>query len=62
MAAFEEKYDEEFGVGISLNAQNLVDTRKFEVRLPDVVIQVKNGKIRSCEEQAHPMSVDEVDW
>ena len=31
-------------------------------KMADVVIQVKNGKIRSCEEQAHPMSVDEVDW
>ena len=40
VAAFEEKYDEEFGFGMSLNAQNLVNPKKFEVRLPDVVINV----------------------
>ena len=31
-------------------------------KMADVVIRVKNGKIQSCEEQANPMSVDEVDW
>ncbi len=31
-------------------------------KMADVVIRVKNGKIQSCEEQAEPMSVDEVDW
>ena len=30
-------------------------------KMADVVIRVKNGKIQSCEEQANPMSVDEVD-
>ena len=40
VAAFETQYDEQFGLGMSLNAQNLVDTKKFEVRMPDVVIQV----------------------
>ena len=28
----------------------------------DVVIRVKNGKIKSVEEQAAPLSADEVDW
>ena len=40
VAAFEEKYDEQFGFGMSLNAQNLVNPKKFEVRTPDVIIQV----------------------
>ena len=40
MAAFEEKYDAEFGAGIDLGAQNIVNEKKFEVRTPDVVIQV----------------------
>lgn len=31
-------------------------------KMADVVVRVKNGKIRSCEEQAEPMSADEVDW
>ena len=31
-------------------------------RMADVVIRVRNGKIRSCEEQAHPVSADEVEW
>ena len=31
-------------------------------KMADVVIYVKNGKIKSCEEQAEPMSVDEVEW
>ena len=31
-------------------------------KMADVVIRVKNGKIRSCEEQAEPLSVDEIDW
>ncbi len=31
-------------------------------RMADVVIRVKNGKIRSIEEQAEPMSADEVEW
>ena len=38
--AFEEKFDAEFGAAYSLTAQNIVETRKFEVRTPDVVIQV----------------------
>ena len=31
-------------------------------KMADVVIRVKNGKIRSCEEQAAPMDVEEVEW
>ena len=40
VSAFEEKYDADFGATIELSAQNIVDERKFEVRTPDVVIQV----------------------
>lgn len=31
-------------------------------KMADVVIRVKNGRIQSCEEQAVPLSVEEVDW
>ena len=31
-------------------------------KMADVDIRVKNGKIKSCEEQAEPMSADEVEW
>ncbi len=31
-------------------------------KMADVVIRVKNGKIKACEEQEHPLSVEEVDW
>ena len=31
-------------------------------KMADVVIRVKNGKIRSVEEQDEPMSADEVEW
>ncbi len=31
-------------------------------KMADVVIRVKNGRIRSVEEQAEPMSADEVEW
>ena len=40
LAAFEEKYDAEFGQGISLSAVNIAEPKKFEVRTPDVVVQV----------------------
>ena len=40
LAAFEEKYDDQFGQGISLNAVNIAEPKKFEVRTPDVVLQV----------------------
>ena len=31
-------------------------------KMADVVIRVKNGRIRSVEEQAAPLSADEVEW
>ena len=31
-------------------------------KMADVVIRVKNGKIKSCEEQTNPLNTDEVDW
>lgn len=31
-------------------------------KMADVVIRVKNGKIKSCEEQINPVSADEVEW
>lgn len=31
-------------------------------RMADVVIRVKNGKIKSVEEQKYPLSADEVEW
>ena len=40
LAAFEEKYDAEFGQGMELRAVNIAEPKKFEVRTPDVVVQV----------------------
>ena len=31
-------------------------------KMADVVVRVKNGRIQSCEAQAAPLSVEEVDW
>lgn len=31
-------------------------------KMADVVIRVKNGKIKSCEEQPSPMAAEEVEW
>lgn len=31
-------------------------------KMADVVIRVKNGQIKSCEEQQTPMNADEVEW
>ena len=31
-------------------------------KMADVVIRVKNGKIKSVEDQPNPLSADEVDW
>lgn len=31
-------------------------------KMADVVVRVKNGKIKSYEEQADPVSADEIDW
>jgi len=38
--AFGEKYEEEFGPDMELSPRTLVDNRQFEVRTPDVKIQV----------------------
>lgn len=37
---FEEKYDSEFGVDTEISPQNIIDTKQFEVRTPDVTIRV----------------------
>ena len=31
-------------------------------KMADVVIRVKNGRIKACEEQEKPLKVEEVDW
>ncbi len=38
--AFEKKFDESFGQGATLAPRNLVDTGRFELKTPDVVIKV----------------------
>ncbi|ADU27649.1 DUF4317 domain-containing protein [Ethanoligenens harbinense] len=40
VSAFDEKYDAEFGADTELSPRNIVDTKKFEVRTPDVTIHV----------------------
>lgn len=40
VTAFEERYREQFGNGMDVNAVNVVDTKQFEVRTPNVVIRV----------------------
>ena len=40
MTAFEEKYDTEFGVDTEISPRNIIDTKQFEVRTPDVTIRV----------------------
>lgn len=40
VAAFEEKYDAEFGADAGLSPRNIVDPKQFEVRTPDVTIRV----------------------
>ena len=40
VAAFEQRYQEQFGGGMDVSAVNVVDTRQFEVRTPNVVIKV----------------------
>lgn len=40
MAAFDEKYDAGFGADVELSPRNIVDTKQFEVRTPDVTIHV----------------------
>ena len=31
-------------------------------KMADVIVRVRNGRILSCEEQEHPLAVEEVDW
>lgn len=40
MAAFEEKYDAEFGADTEVSPRNIVEPKQFEVRTPDVTIRV----------------------
>lgn len=40
MTAFEEKYDTEFGTDTEISPRNIIDTKQFEVRTPDVTIRV----------------------
>lgn len=40
MAEFDEKYDAGFGADVQISPRNIVDTKKFEVRTPDVTIHV----------------------
>lgn len=40
LKSFAEKYDESFGGDLTISPKNIVDTRQFEVRTPDVVIRV----------------------
>ena len=40
VTAFEEKYDAEFGADTEISPRNIIDTKQFEVRTPDVVIRV----------------------
>lgn len=41
VAAFEKKFEADFGAGAEVNPKNVIDVKKFEVRTPDVVIKVK---------------------
>ena len=38
--AFEQRYDEQFGQAVSLPARNVVEPKRFEVRTPDVTVNV----------------------
>lgn len=42
--AFEEKFDRGFGQNAALSPRNIVETGKFEVRTPDVVIKVNPAR------------------
>ena len=41
---FEEKFDKGFGQNASLSPRNIVDTKKFELKTPDVVIKVNPAR------------------
>lgn len=38
--SFDEKFDEAFGKDAEINPKNIIDTKKFELSLPDVTIKV----------------------
>jgi len=40
VSSFDEKYDAEFGADVKISPQNIIDTKKFEVRAPEVTIHV----------------------
>ena len=40
VSAFDENFDAAFGADVKISPQNIIDTKKFEVRAPDVTIQV----------------------
>ena len=41
---FEQSFDKSFGTGAEVSPTNIVDTRRFEVRTPDIVIKVAPDK------------------
>lgn len=41
---FTEKYDEEFGEDATVSPRNIIDSKKFEIRTPDVVISVSPNR------------------
>ncbi|QEY35710.1 DUF4317 domain-containing protein [Caproiciproducens galactitolivorans] len=40
VTAFEEKYDDAFGADMEISPRNIIDTKQFELRTPDVTIRV----------------------
>lgn len=40
VTAFQQRFDEEFGPATDLSMQNIVNVKRFEVKTPDVVVQV----------------------
>lgn len=58
MTAFEEKFDEQFGVDAGLSPQNLVDVKRFELCTPNVTIQVKP----ECRELVETRLIDGIKY
>lgn len=44
ISSFDEKYDTAFGEKTEISPMNIIDTRQFEVKTPDVTIKVKPEK------------------
>lgn len=44
VAAFEEKFDEQFGAEANLSPKNIIDTKQVAVTTPDVKIQISAGR------------------